>query len=70
MNAQAASDEVERCMCQSIEPFGCVGWEKQEEAIGYSLSPVRVLRICIVEIYNLICTKNVFIDACIYCINN
>lgn len=44
IKAQAASDEVERCMRHGIEPFGCVGWDKLEEAISFSLSPIRALK--------------------------
>ena len=44
IKARAASTEVERCLRRRTEPFGRVGWDKLDEALSFSLPPIRVLR--------------------------
>ena len=44
IKARAASTEVERCLRHRTEPFGRVGWDKLDEALSFSLPPIRVLR--------------------------
>jgi len=41
--ARDATTEVEQWFHDKTEPFGCVGWEKLEEAVKLSLSPIREL---------------------------
>ena len=44
MGARAAATEVERCLRHGVEPFGRAGWDKLDEALSFSLPPIRVLR--------------------------
>ncbi len=44
IKARAAATEVERCLHRRTEPFGRVGWDKLNQALGLSLPPIRVLR--------------------------
>ena len=44
IKARSAAEEVERCLRDRTEPFGRYGWDKLDEALKLSLSPIRVLR--------------------------
>ena len=44
IEAQAATAEIEQCLLNGTEPFGRVGWDRLEEALGLSLPPIRELR--------------------------